>query len=147
MKATTSTSMHNPQQIQVHFDRELPIFLHRDIAWTKNIVFDRSAPVGRLADYSARRSQGRIAVEMVSLRDTIFELLTDLFFLRGVESIANSTRYSLSVNVGSCFDATTVAEGVARIVHQHLYGSEPFVFLPKQTASEDNEIAHDNQAA
>jgi len=145
MKATTSTSSHCPQHRSVHFDRELPVLLSRNAAWERGIVLDRSAPIDRLAAYAARHSQGRFPVELVGLRNTLADFLTDLLFLPGLESILDCTRYSLSVKVGVCFDAMTVAEGVARVVHQHFFESERFDFSPEPKRNKEEQ--YDDQAA
>lgn len=96
--------------------------------WREAAIADRKTPLIRWANRQSRLNQGRFAQEIPFVAHTFAELLAHLITTPGLEAIVSSSRYSLGLRIGRCFDQ----QGVARDVIRHILRS----FYPEWTERE-----------
>lgn len=101
---------------------ELPIleaFPHH--WWQESAIADRRTPLIRWANRQSRINQGRFAQEIPYVAHTFAELLAHLITTPGLEAMVSSSRYSLGLRIGRCFDQQKVAEDVIRHILRAFY--------------------------
>jgi len=111
------------------FPFELPILQRVPYyPWNDGAIADRITPLVRWANRQTKLNVGRFAREIPFVAHTFAEFLAHLVTTPGLEAILASSRYSLKLRIGRCFDRQTVA----RTVVQHILRS----FYPEWTDRE-----------
>jgi hypothetical protein len=129
MKFTLTCNEQQPQRVEVHFSEELPVFPRRG-RYSGPWAAGRAPLAGRhsdLASYAARLvrvNRGKFSVELLRPHATYLAFLEELVTIQGLDDTLDSSRYSLTILVGRCFDRQAVAQRVASCVCRHFYPRE-----------------------
>ncbi len=129
MKFTLTCNEQQRQHVEVHFSEELPVFPRRG-RYSGPWGPGRAPLAGRHSDLSnyaarlARVNRGKFSVELLRPHATYLEFLEELVTIQGLEETLDSSRYSLTISVGRCFDRQAVAQRVASCVCRHFYPRE-----------------------
>lgn len=114
----------NPEEasVRLHFPLELPVL--RSIFscyWATEGIADRTTLPTRWANRQARLNRGRFAQEIPFAADTYAAFLSHLVTVPGLESLLAASRYSLTLQVGRCFDPLEVARMVIQLTFRSFY--------------------------
>lgn len=85
------------------------------------LTLDRLTDFQQAGKRMAQQNTGRLGVEYDQPAELYSSLLRSLALLEGVVQILFARRYSISVEIGLCFEAKQVGHTLANCVRDHLY--------------------------
>ena len=94
----------------------------------------RATHLAGFADYLSRTNQGRFSVELPRPRETFQGFLEELVVIEGLTCVLETSRYSLTIDVGRCFPLLPVCQAVADCVVRHFHPAETVVVEPDMKA-------------
>lgn len=113
--------------VEIHFSAEIPEFPTSNVPGDDEdygvirLSMDRSTDFLQAGKRMAQQNAGRLGIEYDQPAELYSSFLRSLALLDGIVQVNGARRYSISVEVGLCFEAKQVAETIANCVRDHLY--------------------------